>query len=66
MLCGAVAKKRFNDHPFAYHEEIELEITTLTNLGSGLGRVTLPESQISNLKSQITTQPPAPASGWAA
>lgn len=35
-------KKKLNDHPFAYHEEIELEITTLTNLGSGLGRVALP------------------------
>ncbi len=35
-------KKSFNDRPFAYHEEIELDITTLTNLGSGLGRVTLP------------------------
>ena len=34
--------KKFNDQPFAYHAEIELEITTLTNLGSGLGRVALP------------------------
>jgi 23S rRNA (uracil1939-C5)-methyltransferase/tRNA (uracil-5-)-methyltransferase len=32
-------KKKFNDHPFAYHQEIELEITTLTNLGLGLGRI---------------------------
>ncbi len=59
-----MAKKKFNDHPFAYHQEIELEITTLTNLGSGLGRVALPESQISNLKSEIATQPPAAAGGW--
>ena len=35
-------KKKFNDQPFAYHAEIELEIATLTNLGSGLGRVALP------------------------
>ena len=35
-------KKSFNDLPFRYHQEIEFEITTLTNLGSGLGRVTLP------------------------
>lgn len=35
-------KKKFNDHPFPYRTEIELEITTLTNLGVGLGRVTLP------------------------
>lgn len=41
-------KKKFNDHPFGYHQEIELEITTLTNLGSGLGRV-----QIENRESKI-------------
>jgi tRNA/tmRNA/rRNA uracil-C5-methylase (TrmA/RlmC/RlmD family) len=35
-------KKKFNDQPFAYHQEIELEIATLTNLGSGLARVALP------------------------
>ncbi len=34
--------KKYNDHPFAYHAEIELEVSTLTNLGSGLGRVALP------------------------
>ncbi|MDR1816725.1 MAG: methyltransferase domain-containing protein [Puniceicoccales bacterium] len=33
------APKKFNPTPFAYHEEIEVEITTLTNLGDGLGRV---------------------------
>ena len=32
---------KFNDRPFAYHQEIELEITTLTNRGVGLGRVIL-------------------------
>lgn len=36
-------KKTFNEHPFRYHQEIELEIATLTNLGLGLGRVRLPE-----------------------
>jgi 23S rRNA (uracil1939-C5)-methyltransferase/tRNA (uracil-5-)-methyltransferase len=35
-------KKTFNDRPFAYRQEIELEIATLTNLGLGLGRVALP------------------------
>jgi len=34
-------KKRFNDKPFGYHQEIELSISTLTNLGQGLGRVAL-------------------------
>lgn len=40
-----MAKKKFNDRPFPYHAEIELEIATLTNLGVGLGRVSLPEGQ---------------------
>jgi tRNA/tmRNA/rRNA uracil-C5-methylase (TrmA/RlmC/RlmD family) len=42
--------KKFNDQPFPYHAEIELEITTLTNLGSGLGRVPIanPQSAIGN------------------
>ncbi|MDE3084117.1 MAG: class I SAM-dependent RNA methyltransferase [Verrucomicrobiota bacterium] len=34
-------KKKFNAYPFAYHEEIELEISTLTNLGLGLGRISV-------------------------
>ena len=37
-----MARNKFNDRPFAYHQELELEIATLTNLGVGLGRVTLP------------------------
>jgi tRNA/tmRNA/rRNA uracil-C5-methylase (TrmA/RlmC/RlmD family) len=31
--------KHFNDQPFAFHQEIELEVSTLTNMGQGLGRV---------------------------
>ena len=31
--------KKFTPHPFNYHEEIELRIETLTNLGKGLGRI---------------------------
>ena len=31
--------RKFHPHPFAYHQEIELEITALTNMGQGLGRV---------------------------
>ena len=31
--------KKFNPHPFAYHQEIEVEIQSLTNLGSGVARV---------------------------
>ncbi len=37
-----MAKPKFNAHPFAYHQELDLEIATLTNLGSGLARVPLP------------------------
>lgn len=63
FVCFVVKKKKkFNDQPFAYHQEIELEITTLTNLGSGLGRVPLPNSQLSSLNSQPTTHPPS--GGW--
>ena len=36
-----MGKKKFNDQPFPYHHELELEISTLTNLGVGLGRVAL-------------------------
>jgi 23S rRNA (uracil1939-C5)-methyltransferase/tRNA (uracil-5-)-methyltransferase len=39
LRASVVKKKKFNDQPFPYHQEIELEITTLTNLGAGLGRV---------------------------
>lgn len=31
--------RRFVPHPFAYHEEIELEIASLSNQGDGVGRV---------------------------
>ncbi|MDO8543125.1 MAG: class I SAM-dependent RNA methyltransferase [Opitutaceae bacterium] len=43
-------KNKFNDHPFTYHQELELEISTLTNLGSGLARVSItdPKSEIRN------------------
>lgn len=42
--------KKTNDYPFAYHQEIELEVTTLTNLGSGLGRVAVdhPQGRLEN------------------
>ena len=36
-----MGRKKFKDYPFPYHQEIELEISTLTNLGVGLGRVPL-------------------------
>jgi len=38
-------KKPFNAFPFEYHQEIELEIQTLTNEGQGLGRVQLQDAE---------------------
>jgi tRNA/tmRNA/rRNA uracil-C5-methylase (TrmA/RlmC/RlmD family) len=40
-----VGKKKFNDQPFPYHHELELEVSTLTNLGVGLGRVVVGEGK---------------------
>ncbi len=46
-MCSvySVGKKKFNDQPFSYHHELEMEVSTLTNLGVGLGRVTVGEGQ---------------------
>jgi tRNA/tmRNA/rRNA uracil-C5-methylase (TrmA/RlmC/RlmD family) len=48
--------KKFNDLPFAYHEEIELEISTLTNLGLGLGRVSV-ENQKTKVENWVVMVP---------
>ncbi|MEI6589233.1 MAG: class I SAM-dependent RNA methyltransferase [Verrucomicrobiota bacterium] len=53
-------KRKFNDTPFTYHQEIEFEITTLTNLGSGLGRIMLPKGPADNLESEAI----ANQGGW--
>ncbi len=52
-------KRPFNDQPFAYHQEIELEIATLTNLGSGLGRIPIgnPPSEIGNSSGWVVMVP---------
>ncbi len=31
-------RKQFNDNPFPYHHELDLDITSLTNMGQGVGR----------------------------
>lgn len=62
-VSSVFKKKKFNDHPFAYHAEIELEIATLTNLGSGLGRVALPEAQLKTQNAKLETAPPT-GGGW--
>jgi len=53
---SVLKKKKFNDQPFAYHEEIELEISTLTNLGLGLGRVSV-ENQKTKIENWVVMVP---------
>ncbi len=43
-----MARKKFNEHPFPHHTELELEISTLTNLGIGLSRTALPNDPTAN------------------
>lgn len=42
FVCPVGRKKSFNSDPFPYHAELELDITTLTNLGVGLARIPHP------------------------
>ena len=56
LVCLVGRKKKFNDYPFPYRTEIELEISTLTNLGVGLGRVALRSGQ----PSAISDRPAEP------
>ncbi len=44
FVSFVVKSRKFNDRPFPYHHELELEIATLTNRGVGLGRVRLNET----------------------
>lgn len=68
MFRGAVGKtkRKFNDQPFAYREEIELEISTLTNLGSGLGRIEIGarEANAENPGDSDASQLPRSEGGW--
>lgn len=61
-VCPVGNKKPFNDYPFAYRQEIELEIATLTNLGIGLGRVPLTEATSGDVP-PAADAPTRPA-GW--
>jgi 23S rRNA (uracil1939-C5)-methyltransferase/tRNA (uracil-5-)-methyltransferase len=58
-----VSKKKFNDRPFPYHQEIELEIATLTNLGVGLGRISI-EDQRSTIENWVVMVPFALPGEW--
>jgi 23S rRNA (uracil1939-C5)-methyltransferase/tRNA (uracil-5-)-methyltransferase len=55
----SVGKKKFNDEPFPYHHELEMEIATLTNLGVGLGRVSLPGGETTDDRGQTSDRTPA-------
>ena len=70
-MCFVGRNKKFNDQPFPYRTEIELEIATLTNLGVGLGRVALPSDQPSAVSDQLdpqvsglSPQVSPPSGGW--
>jgi 23S rRNA (uracil1939-C5)-methyltransferase/tRNA (uracil-5-)-methyltransferase len=53
-------KKRFNDFPFPYHHELEVEIRSLSNDGRGIARTPLPETAV-----QPGAEPDAqPSPGW--
>jgi tRNA (uracil-5-)-methyltransferase len=56
-----VAPARFVAFPFAYRQEIELVIETLTNRGWGLGRYTLPSSVVSVTSTAPAATAPAAA-----
>ena len=45
--------KKFNPHPFSYHQEIEVEITALSNLGVGIARVQLDEEPSAKVKIKL-------------
>lgn len=62
-MCPVGKRKKFNDHPFPYHAEIELEIATLTNLGSGLGRIVLPLEPGGDFQAVRENPATAPAEG---
>lgn len=55
FVCFVGRKKKFNDQPFPYHHELELDIHTLTNRGVGLGRVRLADAGESNLLGYFRT-----------
>ena len=37
--------KVFNAFPFAYHEELDVQVTSLSNLGDGIGRVSIKDEE---------------------
>jgi tRNA/tmRNA/rRNA uracil-C5-methylase (TrmA/RlmC/RlmD family) len=62
--------RKFRPEPFGYHEELELTIDSLSNLGAGVGRVTLPpetpqgDGQDPPREGDESGDPPPPNHGW--
>jgi tRNA/tmRNA/rRNA uracil-C5-methylase (TrmA/RlmC/RlmD family) len=65
---GRNKSKQLRDFPFPYHTEIELDITTLTNRGIGLGRVEIePKEPVSGGAGDETNpeaEIPQPKTSW--
>jgi tRNA/tmRNA/rRNA uracil-C5-methylase (TrmA/RlmC/RlmD family) len=61
---GRKKQHALRDIPFPYHTEIELEISTLTNRGIGLGRVELPQAATPSESPAPETEEQNPQSGW--
>jgi len=58
--------KRFKPYPFAYHEELKLEIVSLSNLGVGIAKVQL-ETLTEEAKKNESLEPSpssSSTSGW--
>ena len=57
--------KKFNPHPFKYHQEIEVTITALSNLGVGIARVPV-DSEETGFQSTVPglSRKPAESIGW--
>ncbi|MBT8038148.1 MAG: class I SAM-dependent RNA methyltransferase [Verrucomicrobiae bacterium] len=57
--------KKFNPHPFPYHQEIEVEITALSNLGVGIARVQIdPEGSSFSSSLPGLTRKKEESEGW--
>jgi len=62
--------KKFHPFPFAYHQELELRIDSLSNLGDGIARLPLPDATHGSSRAPEPTSPepisphPSPRDGW--
>ncbi|MGJ8676043.1 MAG: class I SAM-dependent RNA methyltransferase [Akkermansiaceae bacterium] len=45
--------KKFSPYPFAYHQELDVEITALTNLGVGIARIQLDQEPSEKVKIKL-------------